>query len=137
MWSGFQMCHTMLAFQVTVYIQLYRPSDNACSESVEFRYKPATNITNHGSRKRARPESACSPFDIPSVVPDHSISFNRGKPEEHISSELDPQKILHELVMSSVADSTTSTNDLNNILLESIRLTTEGANGVVAGLSID
>ncbi|CAO1332555.1 unnamed protein product [Diamesa tonsa] len=47
---------------VTVYIQLYRPSDQSQSEPIEFRYKP--NL--HPSRKRPRPNPN---ENIPTVIP--------------------------------------------------------------------
>lgn len=47
---------------VTVYIQLYRPSDQSQSEPIEFKYKP--NL--HPSRKRPRPNQN---ENIPTVIP--------------------------------------------------------------------
>lgn len=50
---------------VKVYIQLYRPNDNAISEPVEFRYKPSYSASSN--RKRPRVTSYES-SDIPLVI---------------------------------------------------------------------
>lgn len=55
-----------------MYIQLFRPSDNAISEAVEFFYKPNPNLGSPG-RKRPRSGSICSLSEVPSVLSDESI----------------------------------------------------------------
>lgn len=50
--------------KVKVFIQLYRPGDDAASAPVEFRYKPSCNMNYN--RKRPRISSEYS--DIPIVV---------------------------------------------------------------------
>lgn len=56
-----------------VFIQLYRPGDEAISEPVEFRYKPCYNLNTN--RKRPRVASYYD-SDIPVVVAENTFVRN-------------------------------------------------------------
>lgn len=62
-----------------MYIQLYRPGDEAISEAVEFRYKPSYNI--NVNRKRPRVESF---YDHVIPVPVSESQFNRTTPDSYV-----------------------------------------------------
>lgn len=59
--------------KVKVYIQLYRPGDEAISEPVEFRYKPTYNPNMN--RKRPRVASFYD-TEIPVVVAESQYVYN-------------------------------------------------------------
>lgn len=56
-----------------MYIQLYRPGDEAISEAVEFRYKPAYGMNTNRKRPRV---SYNYDLDIPAVVNENVYMHN-------------------------------------------------------------
>lgn len=87
-----------------VFIQLYRPGDEAISEAVEFRYKPCYNLNNN--RKRPRVASYYD-SDIPSVVTENT--FVRSAPDSYVpqsdnmSDDSDIEQMFPDLFTDSLA----------------------------------
>lgn len=110
---------------VTVYIQLYRPSDDSYSEPVEFRYRPSDNIFSE-SRKRPR-ITANSSMDIPLTVDERNMGYIGQNAGCTISAEFEPQRILKQ-EFPNVADSTTNDFDFcsNSIQIPSGNLDSVG-----------
>lgn len=85
--------------KVKVWIQLYRPADEAISEKVEFRYKPS-----HGTncnRKRPRVTSVYDSNEIPSVITENTFTANMQQnmvPQADInSSDSDIERLFPDL----------------------------------------
>ncbi|XP_055325514.1 nuclear factor NF-kappa-B p110 subunit isoform X2 [Sitodiplosis mosellana] len=99
---------------VKVFIQLYRPGDEAISEPVEFRYKPCHNLNNN--RKRPRVASYYD-SDIPVVVTENT--FVRTAPDSYVpqsdnmSDDSDIEQMFPDLFTDSLA---LNPEDFNSLL---------------------
>ncbi|XP_031633420.1 nuclear factor NF-kappa-B p110 subunit-like isoform X2 [Contarinia nasturtii] len=89
---------------VKVYIQLYRPGDEAISEPVEFRYKPCVNFNLNMNRKRPRVASFYD-SDIPVVVAENAFVRNPSDsyvPQmDNTSNDTDIDQIISDLFSNS------------------------------------
>lgn len=79
-----------------VYVQLFRPKDEAISEPVEFRYKP----TYSSNRKRPRVSSFYD-SDIPVVVTENAYGHNSADcyvpQNDSVMDDIDPEQLVQNL----------------------------------------
>lgn len=101
---------------VEIFIQLYRPSDDDCSEPMPFKYKPRDNMMN--PRKRQRVATSFPSSEIPLVLERMSNATTSMMPPR-TTEELNKMQIINDFIPSTddYAFSGISSADLTDLQL--------------------
>lgn len=83
---------------VDVFIQLYRPSDEDCSEPMPFKYKPRDNAN---PRKRQRVATSFPSMELPLVLERVSNPTGMQMPPPNNNDELNKMQIINDLIPST------------------------------------